>query len=112
MTHPAALAISIALTLMLGFGVIAGRDRLFEATADAGSANVASISSVARDATTSGAERQIVGISPRVIEIPRPTTERPSTLRATDDEGEGSRGGDNTVRSQRDDEGYQEESDD
>jgi hypothetical protein len=82
MSHRSALVVSIALTLVLALGIFAGRDRLFEGSADAGPSTVTSATSPAD--TVNGSEQPAVSTAPRVIEIPLPTEQR-STLRQADE---------------------------
>lgn len=82
MSHRSALIVSIALTLVLALGIVAGRDRLFEAAADAGPVTITPTSSP-NDAM-SGSDQPAVSTVPRVIEIPLPT-EQGSTHRQGDD---------------------------
>jgi hypothetical protein len=94
MSHRLALALSIALTLVLAAGIFAGRDRLFEAAADAGPSTVTPAPAVSLDDAVSGSEQVVGKTAPRVIEIPLPTTEQRSSLRQEDDDGQQASGRD------------------
>jgi hypothetical protein len=91
MSHRSALAVSIALTLVLALGIFAGRDRLFETAADAGSATVSP--AVSLDDAVRGSEKAKVSTAPRVIEIPLPPEQR-TALRQGDGKSQQVRGDD------------------
>ncbi|MFN8660408.1 MAG: hypothetical protein U0075_00865 [Thermomicrobiales bacterium] len=69
MTHRVALVLSIVLTLVVGAGVVAGRDRLFapESAVSAGTATTAAAKSP--DDTQAG---QLTRTSPRVVTVTLP----------------------------------------
>ena len=94
MSHRTALAFSILLTLILAVGIIAGRDRLFTATAEADPAAVAPGSNIALDDAIKGSEQPALSTAPRVIEIPLPSAEPRGDLRQFSDESERARGRD------------------
>ena len=66
MTHRTALALSIALTLLLGAGVLIGRDRLFAAETSAGPPAATSESQVPGSLLTPA----LTETSPRIVEVP------------------------------------------
>lgn len=109
MSHRSALVVSIALTLVLALGIFAGRDRLFEGSADAGPSTVTSAISPAN--TVNGSEQSAVSTAPRVIEIPLPTEQR-SILRQADESQQTLGREGNHERDQYDTDEHEEEDDD
>ena len=72
MSHRAALTLSVVLTLVLAFGIIAGRDRLFTAEAALNTSNVTPASTVGAESKSRTSEREANATGPQVIEIPLP----------------------------------------
>jgi hypothetical protein len=85
MSHRSALTVSLALTIVLAIGIIAGRDRLFDA-ADTVPSAIAPAPAVSLDDTVPGSEQPVVSDGPRVIDIPLPATDHPSEFDRGDDE--------------------------
>jgi hypothetical protein len=112
MSHRLALALSIALTLVLAAGIFAGRDRLFEAAADAGPSTVTPAPAVSLDDAVSGSERAVSGAAPRVIEIPLPSNEQRSSLHQGDNDSQVARSRDDEQERIWDDDEQEGEDDD
>lgn len=68
MTHRTALALSLVLTLMLGAGVLVGRDRLFAAETSADPPTAPSVAQT----TASFPSSSLTGAGPRIVEVPLP----------------------------------------
>ena len=84
MTHRAALVLSIVLTLVVGTGVIAGRDRLFALDSVASSATSTSGAANASGDDESGS---LITTTPRIVNVTLP-----SATRATSESARGERG--------------------
>ena len=103
MSHRLALALSIVLTLALAIAIFAGRDRLFEATADAGPSIVTPGPAVSLDDAVSGSGQAVGGTAPRVIEIPLPSNEQRSSLRPGENDSQLARSRDDEHEGESDD---------
>lgn len=104
MTHRAALVLSILLTLIVGTGVLAGRDRLFApesvtspVSSTSSAANVP-VAVPARGATTT---------TPRIVTVTLPSTTGGTTASARTERSERSIDRDGNEHDQDHDEGYE-----
>lgn len=95
MTHRLALVLSIALTLILGAGVVVGRDRLFAAESVA---SPATTTTEAAKSPSGNPGDSITATSPRIIEVSLPrlsgSDARSPQSRTENDERSLNRGGD------------------
>lgn len=79
MTHRAALVLSIVLTLLVGAGVFAGRDRLFAPESLASSATFTTAAAQSPGANQAG---QLTTTSPRIVTVTLPTTTSSASTQA------------------------------
>ena len=112
MSHRSALTVSIALTLILAIGIFAGRDRLFDASADAVPSSNVPAPAISLENTLPGSEQPSVSSEPRVIYIPLPPTDQPSTFERGDDDRQRARDGDKHERDSYEDDEHEEYDDD
>lgn len=112
MSHRSALNVSIVLTVILAIGIFAGRDRLFESTADAVPSSIAPAPAASLDDAVRGSEQPAISTAPRVIEIPLPATDLQSAFGNRDDEDQRARDSDGEHERDWDDDDEHEENDD
>jgi hypothetical protein len=110
MTHRTALALSVALTLVLGAGVLIGRDRLFGVEAMTGPSTTIPMS----EASSSFDGASATEIGPRIVELPFPVSleSEPVQERGYEDESPDERDSDHDDRDDDEDEDEDEDDED
>jgi hypothetical protein len=104
MTHRLALVLSIALTLVVGAGVFAGRDRLFAPESAASPATVTSSAAQPASDTQAG---QLTRTSPRIVTVTLPSTTSTASGLARGERSESASGREGEDHSRDDDERYE-----